>query len=61
MTLLTNILEIIMWLFTENSPKVEKPEITQVPLNRDTSSLFGKTLFECLLDLILYMMITVKK
>ena len=28
-----------------NSPKVEKPEITQVPLNRDTSSLFAKNFY----------------
>ena len=28
-----------------NSPKVEKPEITQVPLNRDTSSVFAKNFY----------------
>ena len=28
-----------------NSPKVEKPEITQVPLNRDTSSEFAKSFY----------------
>ena len=45
-----------------NSPKVEKPKITQVPLNRDTSSLFAKNFYSNVLpDLPLYMMITVKK
>ena len=28
-----------------NSPKVEKPEITQVPLNRDTLSVFAKNFY----------------